>query len=129
MQPTDASTCRPRGAHPGAPFFVAPVDSDTCFRAWIIWTGMDVTTWASADGAAPWQLGSDRFRRLARAMRVPSQDIDDVVQEAWLRVLENHARLGLARDAVAYADQIVRNEARASRDRGARLIASQETER
>ncbi|KYG10242.1 hypothetical protein BE21_13195 [Sorangium cellulosum] len=53
-------------------------------------------------------------------MRVPAQDIDDVVQQAWLRILENRARIGLARDAAAYADQIVRNEARTSRRRARR---------
>ncbi|WP_437810016.1 sigma-70 family RNA polymerase sigma factor [Sorangium sp. So ce1078] len=76
---------------------------------------MDVTTSTSLDVAASWPLGSDRFRRLARAMRVPAQDVDDVVQQAWLRILENRARVGLARDAAAYVDQIVRNEARTSR--------------
>ncbi|AUX36398.1 MULTISPECIES: RNA polymerase sigma factor [Sorangium] len=81
---------------------------------------MDVTTSTSLDVTAPCPLGSDRFRRLARAMRVPAQDIDDVVQQAWLRILENRARVGLARDAAAYADQIVRNEARTSRRRARR---------
>ncbi|WP_437577605.1 RNA polymerase sigma factor [Sorangium sp. So ce887] len=83
---------------------------------------MDVSTWTSLDldGAAPGPPGSDRFRRLARAMGVPAQDVDDVVQQAWLRILENRARVGLARDAAAYADQIVRNEARTSRRRARR---------
>lgn len=81
---------------------------------------MDVSTWTTPDGAAPGPPGSDRFRRLARAMGVPAQDVDDVVQQAWLRILENRARIGLARDAAAYADQIVRNEARTSRRRARR---------
>ncbi|XXX74872.1 sigma-70 family RNA polymerase sigma factor [Sorangium sp. So ce134] len=81
---------------------------------------MDVTNATSLDAAAPCPLVSDRFRRLARAMRVPAQDVDDVVQQAWLRILENRARIGLVRDAAAYADQIVRNEARTSRRRARR---------
>ncbi|WP_437722491.1 RNA polymerase sigma factor [Sorangium sp. So ce861] len=81
---------------------------------------MDVTTSTSLDGAAPCPLGSDRFRRVARAMRVPAQDVDDVVQQAWLRILENRTRIGLARDTAAYADQILRNEARTSRRRARR---------
>ncbi|WP_437732061.1 RNA polymerase sigma factor [Sorangium sp. So ce1335] len=76
-----------------------------------------MSTSTSLDGAASGPLGSDRFRRLARAMRVPAQDVDDVVQQAWLRILENRARIDVARDAAAYVDQIVRNEARTSRRR------------
>ncbi|MGK4002453.1 sigma-70 family RNA polymerase sigma factor [Sorangium sp. So ce1036] len=79
-----------------------------------------MSTSTRLDIAAPGPPGSDRFRRLARAMRVPAQDVDDVVQQAWLRILENRARIGLATDAAAYADQIVRNEARTSRRRDRR---------
>ncbi|MGK3985551.1 sigma-70 family RNA polymerase sigma factor [Sorangium sp. So ce136] len=79
-----------------------------------------MTTLTSLNGAAPAPPGSDRFRRLARALRVPAQDVDDVVQQAWLRILENRARVGLATDAAAYVDQIVRNEARTSRRRARR---------
>ncbi|WP_437741462.1 sigma-70 family RNA polymerase sigma factor [Sorangium sp. So ce1504] len=81
---------------------------------------MDLSTPPILDVAAPCPLGSDRFRRLARAMRVPAQDVDDVVQQAWLRILENRAHIDLARDAAAYVDQIVRNEARSSRRRSRR---------
>ncbi|WP_437793108.1 RNA polymerase sigma factor [Sorangium sp. So ce693] len=81
---------------------------------------MDVSTSASLPIAAPGTLGSDRFRRLARAMRVPAQDVDDVIQDAWLRILENRARIGLARDAAAYVDELVRNVVRNSRRRSRR---------
>lgn len=81
---------------------------------------MDVTTSTSLNDAAPAPPGSDRFRRLARALRVPAQDIEDVVPQAWLRILENRARVGLASDTPAYVGQIVRNEARTSRWRARR---------
>jgi RNA polymerase sigma-70 factor (ECF subfamily) len=81
---------------------------------------MDVSTSASPAIAAPGPLASDRFRRLARAMRVPAQDVDDVIQDAWLRILENRARIGLARDAAAYVDELVRNVVRNSRRRSRR---------
>ncbi|CAN96509.1 hypothetical protein predicted by Glimmer/Critica [Sorangium cellulosum So ce56] len=81
---------------------------------------MDVSTSASLAIAAPGTLGSDRFRRLARAMRVPAQDVDDILQDAWLRILENRARIGLVRDAAAYVDQLVRNVVRNSRRRSRR---------
>lgn len=81
---------------------------------------MDVSTSTRPDVAAPCPLGSDRFRRLARAMHVPAQDVDDVVQEAWLRILEKRACIEQARDAAAYVDAIVRNQARTSLRRSRR---------
>ncbi|WP_104977654.1 RNA polymerase sigma factor [Sorangium cellulosum] len=56
--------------------------------------------------------GFSLFRSLAKRQGVPTQDAEDVAQEALLRALEADQRLGVAQDPAPYRVTIALNQAR-----------------
>ncbi|WP_437760981.1 RNA polymerase sigma factor [Sorangium sp. So ce1389] len=71
------------------------------------------------DRAMPISLPPDRVKRLVAYAGVPSRDLDDVVQEAMLRLWEKREQARSVRNAIAWAESVVLNTAR-DHQRGAR---------
>ncbi|KYF81987.1 hypothetical protein BE17_02655 [Sorangium cellulosum] len=67
----------------------------------------------------PISLPPDRVKRLVAYAGVPSRDLDDVVQEAMLRLWEKREQARSVRNAIAWAESVVLNTAR-DHQRGAR---------
>jgi Sigma-70 region 2 len=65
-------------------------------------------------------LDPERFRVVARSMRVAPQDVEDVAQNAAVRVLEKAELVARAASQAPYVAQICRNEARRHRRRARR---------
>ncbi|MGK3980701.1 RNA polymerase sigma factor [Sorangium sp. So ce118] len=76
------------------------------------------------DRAIPISLPPDRVKRLVAYAGVPARDLDDVVQEAMLRLWEKREQALSARNVIAWAESVVLNTARDHQRRARRRDAA-----
>ncbi|WP_438002901.1 RNA polymerase sigma factor [Sorangium sp. So ce321] len=76
------------------------------------------------DRAIPISLPPDRVKRLVAYAGVPTRDLDDVVQEAMLRLWEKRELALSARNVIAWAESVVLNTARDHQRRARRRDAA-----
>ncbi|XYH92677.1 RNA polymerase sigma factor [Sorangium sp. So ce1128] len=76
------------------------------------------------DRAVPISLPPDRVKRLVAYAGVPTRDLDDVVQEAMLRLWEKREQALSARNVIAWAESVVLNTARDHQRRARRRDAA-----